>query len=147
MKKLAILLLTIGCTRHLPPETKHYSVPEKLQPYIEEFEEDSVKYGKPITIDNLDVIIVVNLPFNIGGVCNIGEGIPLIRLNYMYVDNIEMERRILFHELGHCVLGRPHDDRMAPWGPASLMNTFLIDANMFHNHQDYYLNELFNPEK
>lgn len=53
---------------------------------------------------------------------------------------------LLFHELGHCVLGRPHDDRMRDDGcPKSIMKSSLSDIDIicYALDRDYYIKELF----
>ncbi len=147
MKTLIVFLLLIGCSRPLP-HPKHYSAPAELQPYITEFIEDSIKYGKPQTVDNL-VIVFDSMSTDIGGTCTPnGRDTPVIRVNSVVWPRMpETYRRIvLLHELGHCILHREHKDTYAAFGaPASIMNTWIIDAGTFLAHENYYLNELFNP--
>jgi hypothetical protein len=76
---------------------------------------------------------------NIEGIC--------FRHNYpkaiVIAENSDLSA--IFHELGHCVLNRSHDNNLQDNGlPRSLMfskNQKLLDFNY-----NYYLNELFNSE-
>lgn len=57
-------------------------------------------------------------------------------------------RIILYHELGHCVLNRRHDDRLVelsgiPEVPKSLMNSFPLRVLLVYKmNKDYYHKEL-----
>lgn len=62
----------------------------------------------------------------------------------------EFERHVLiFHELGHCHLGRTHDSRtgpIAPGGPnqpVSIMSPYVISGFLFQHFEPYYVRELF----
>lgn len=49
---------------------------------------------------------------------------------------------LIFHELGHCDLGRKHDDAILESGyRKSIMNSYIINWNS--NMKDYYFDELF----
>ena len=51
---------------------------------------------------------------------------------------------LLFHELGHCALGRGHFNATHSGGrPESLMNSWLFSQNFYRQHRDEYLKELF----
>jgi hypothetical protein len=51
----------------------------------------------------------------------------------------------MFHELGHCVLDRPHDDDRAvnTRRPASLMSTYLLSSYWYKSYYEEYMYELF----
>jgi hypothetical protein len=77
------------------------------------------------------------------------EGVCL-RLNSPKViviqDNATMS--VIFHELGHCLLGRSHDNSLLSEGfPKSLMydtsEFFMDDRSIFLNNYKYYVDELF----
>ena len=52
---------------------------------------------------------------------------------------------LLFHELGHCVLGiRFHDNSRNQAGfPLSIMSTYIIPEVYYARHRAYYLDQLF----
>lgn len=54
---------------------------------------------------------------------------------------------VIFHELGHCILHREHDDRTIERNgetiPISIMNAHVLDVNDYLLNRDYYLQELF----
>jgi hypothetical protein len=45
------------------------------------------------------------------------------------------KRSLVFHELGHCVLNRKHNDDLYPDGcPKSIMSTYLVTDFCFNSH-------------
>lgn len=57
------------------------------------------------------------------------------------------KEQLLAHELGHCVLGRDHDDdiieREGELIHKSVMSTYSFSDNVFKRHREYYFDELF----
>jgi len=57
--------------------------------------------------------------------------------------------QIIFHELGHCVLNRGHDDTLTTVGSyksakKSIMNASVFgDSFVYRDNKDYYYTELF----
>lgn len=57
------------------------------------------------------------------------------------------QEMLVFHELGHCLLGRGHKNtRMSSGQPESLMNSFIFDERTYLANRDQYLKELFTAE-
>lgn len=54
---------------------------------------------------------------------------------------------LIFHELGHCALDREHDDSLYNNYKTSLMNSILIDENLYYNYTNNYIDELFTSDK
>jgi hypothetical protein len=53
---------------------------------------------------------------------------------------------LIFHEMGHCVLGRAHKSIKTAEGiPASIMHPYRISNSVYKEYRDQYLNELFHP--
>jgi hypothetical protein len=118
--------------------------------YVNEFEYYSKRNAKDIPI-----YFSTKLPSNIAGLCHyyrIGKG-PII-WGYVEIDKAnwlattEYQRiNLIFHELGHCVLGRDH----MPWGdymmacPSSFMYRAVLSTECIENNYENYLHELF-PE-
>lgn len=77
------------------------------------------------------------------GYCEFKGGKPVITLDKEYWTNSPNKDIILWHEMGHCVLGRQHDTHILKNGkPASIM--YPIGFNIDEEEKDYYLDELFN---
>jgi hypothetical protein len=129
------------CTRPNKPSDPAF------QSYVDEFKYyDNVK--------SIDVpVYFANLPTGEAGVCHyfrIGNG-P-IRWGYVEIDQTywgeisEYQKiNLIFHELGHCVLGRDHE----PWGnsvmmcPSSFMYYMVLSTECIQNNYDAYIQEMF----
>jgi hypothetical protein len=67
-----------------------------------------------------------------------------ISLKYSYFSKLPDRSRqaILFHELGHCVLLRDHDNRRTgDWCAASFMHSEVISPACLDKHWEAYLSE------
>lgn len=62
-----------------------------------------------------------------------------------------LKESLLFHELGHCVLGRDHDNETHEANSrtykASLMNSVIVNPGHYNSHKGGYLTELFTLNK
>ncbi|HUV84453.1 MAG TPA: putative metallopeptidase [Methanosarcinales archaeon] len=158
MRILALLLL-IGCgtpIEDLNPtkKDKKYEVADKeLESYINLFEEES-KSRKAVSIDNLIVEYgntadvgqgLLNLLDVTIGVCYSGSDTPRIVIDKSYwADATDTQKEVLmFHELGHCILGRGHDTRLDNGKvPVSVMYPTIFTF-WYTKKRKYYLDELF----
>ena len=71
-----------------------------------------------------------------------------IRLDLRTWDNFSELRReaLVWHELGHCLLGRGHLDDWVDGRPVSVMNTWLLQEHHYEKHYDWYQWELSNGQ-
>lgn len=131
------------------PDTSHHKetvVESDIVPYVKRFE---ALYKKEVDIR----ITFNNLDYPKVGVC------------YTWTDgyrNIEIDTKqwkamsdlgreeVIFHELGHCILGRGHDESKVDLGvfkqaPASIMYPYVFgDASVYREFKDsQYYKELF----
>ena len=156
------LLVLGGCNRD-DDFKPVYEVPEEVQPLIDAFIQEASLRGVSITITNLIVTYDDNPASAVCGSCNssapptdVQKTITLNSKAPCWIEPLELET-LLFHELGHCVLGRSHLGDLLPNGdPKSIMienNVGLyapclypIDGEPCDNtfKRDYYLDELFN---
>lgn len=62
-----------------------------------------------------------------------------------------LKESLLFHELGHCVLNRDHDNETHEANSytykASLMNSVIVNSNQYNQFKAGYLTELFTLNK
>jgi hypothetical protein len=158
---LALIFLT-GCNRE--DDFKGvYDVPAELQPLVDSFVREATMRGRSISITNL-IITYSNEPGNaICGSCNsaslstqIQKVITINAGTPCWTEPMELEN-LLFHELGHCVLGRLHTSERLPNGePRSLMIdnnvglyapcVYQVDGETCSDNtfkRGYYLDELF----
>jgi len=132
----------------VPAHTRQNTVTNpEFQLYINEFEGYSGLDTRAVPISFAD------LPGDEAGVCHyfrVGAG-P-IRWGYIEIDEpywktISEQQRInlIFHELGHCVLGRDHviPTNSVEMCPKSFMHPSVIDTHcLMHNYNDY-IKEMF----
>lgn len=140
-----------------------YDVPEEYQSIVEKFVEEAALRGFDLTIDNLIIYDDPDMKVNLCGSCNSNElntniqKIVKINQRYCWI-NQEQKEGLIFHEFGHCILGRLHTSELLPNGDfKSLMapNEFRVYSPcvyLFDNSpdvcnnvfkRDYYIDELF----
>jgi hypothetical protein len=139
-----------------------YSVPAKYQHFIDTFIYEASIRGHLIEIDNLIINDDENMEAPHCGKCNSSsieknvQKIVSINSNIQCWFTTEQHEVLLFHELGHCVLGRLHDNKRLPNGDfKTLMNendlsvytscVYPVDNGPCDNRfkRSYYLDELF----
>ncbi len=73
-----------------------------------------------------------------------GEAIVTIDKREWEANSSTWREMLMFHELGHCVLGRGHIDTLKPNGkPESLMHRSLFSESYYRSNRQDYLDELF----
>jgi hypothetical protein len=153
----------IGCANGDTPEFRPtYNVPEEWQPLIDTFIQEARHRGHSYVIENLIIRYDEALSDPVCGQCNDARKEALVQkiisINpkaTCWTNNQELEA-LIFHELGHCVLGRAHLNALLPNGdPKSMMisddNTVYAPCQYDIGGQpcdrafkrDYYLDELF----
>ena len=118
----------------------------EFYPYIQEFESYSKLNTSQVPIS------FANLEGNTAGVCHyfrMGEG-P-IRWGYIEIDepnwklmSQNQKVNLIFHELGHCVLGRDHTPKNSVEAcPSSFMDDTILSNYCLELHYKDYLHEMF----
>lgn len=117
---LVFVLLSFGCAR-----VDVQLASAAIKPYVEDFQQNT-----GIEFVNTDILLA-NIPptdseFPIKlGLCYPGVGINVILLNTdCFNNNSETNKKtILAHEIGHCVIGLGHNDKLLDDGcPESVMH-------------------------
>lgn len=160
---LIFLFLNISCGMSLIPKKdfvlvegvstkKHDSTHPEIQPFVGHFEQ----YGRSELND--PSFRVGNIPLNFGtpsnsshdGVCLIySDGTKEIIIRKSWWDNAnQMSRKVMvFHELGHCRLGRKHNDETYmvknTTYKASIMNPVIPNSYDYGMYRDGYIKELY----
>lgn len=146
-----LLLSLFSCREEIEPVVSD----KAFDGYLERFIEEGQKRGYPLDLDETDIIFKFgNLPSLQTGICR-----PRKRPRHIYINPKYWEvasgwerEAIIFHELGHCVLGRIHLNEKLPNGEcASLMDGKEDGFSCVNNlvcprWRDYYYDELFDPE-
>lgn len=148
---LCLFLSLTACNQKLP-FNPHYSVDSTLQQFVQEFEDAGVSVGRPIHIDNLVVRYAKpgQLEPDTLGECFMYDhgqtSTPLILINPddWSTESVVMQRAVMFHELGHCVLWREHDETWLPSGIVkSIMYPYIQNDLDYVNNWPYYVHEMF----
>ena len=155
MLRLIILILIISacgvdCISHKPTVKYHKEVVE----YIKLFEQDHLEYtGRPLIIT--DLIITFNdikTEENPDGLIIIGQcktkynTTPRIELDkkyWSYSDHYN-KKRLVYHELGHCVLNLRHPHNNDELGIMSAVNMPYWECR---NNEQYYIEQFFTEGK
>ncbi len=119
-----------------------------LRPYVDRFAEKYLTYGGHLEVK------ISEIPVNFGdtgdkvGVCLIytnNEREVLVDLEWWNKQGNRRKELLIFHELGHCALGRHHDDSKVEGTnyATTIMNPTLISSKDYINFLDPYHFELF----
>ncbi len=156
------LILIFACTSKNEFEPV-YDVPAEFQPIIETFISEARQRGFNYRIDNLILRYDDELDNIFCGKSNVItqenniQKIILLNPKKCWINEYQ-EEAVIFHELGHCFLGRMHKEDLLPNGdPKSMMvkdNISVyspcvyafgeLDECNFTYKRAYYLDELFN---
>ncbi len=161
---LFALILSLQC-RKAELFVPVYDVHPDFQVLVDKFISEAAQQGIVVSISNLILQYDTSLDMLICGECNSlgdpGKVQKQIRVNpnarcWEYAEELEA---LIFHELGHCILQRPHLADTLPNGdPKSMMIEgnltvyapckYVIDlpenCNNVHK-RTYYIQELFDP--
>ncbi len=125
-------------------------IDSNLQPYVDRFVEEAAQRNMAIDFEELGIEIrLENLDPGVAGQCytrsESGNLIVIDRVIWLSKDDLEKEW-LLFHELGHCQLGRSHEDETDTAGFCkSIMHSSAEVCNMNEDEslRSIYLDELF----
>ncbi|MCB0632332.1 MAG: hypothetical protein R2824_19250 [Saprospiraceae bacterium] len=145
------LLLLAGCQKEEGVTVDNYTIQEELVPYFDRFQEEGAARG--VTVDfvaaQLSAVLDDIAEPNVSGQCYYNGGDPnrlvIDRAFWSQASDIKREF-VIFHELGHCYLGRSHLDTANPDGTCvSMMHSGLSGCRNAYNSwtRSAYLDELF----
>lgn len=146
---LCSLLILVGCGKNYNPNLNRPHVNTSLEAYVNRFVQVAESLGRPVALGRIQVEFVETMEGNVIGKCYPGLMTPRIEINRSYwerpgVSNARRES-LMFHELGHCILGRGHDDSLiSGYGlDKSIMNSIALPSGHYENNWNYYMDELF----
>lgn len=157
----AILFIMITCccccfTCNKPTIELNFfqGVDEELWSFFLMFEQEAAKRGIEIDLSTKEIKgRIAKIHFKkVVGLCShkiAGKKEIIIDLDYWNKCSESNKEMIVFHELGHCYLGRPHSDKMEANGICgSIMKSDLEDCIDFYNSKSrkFLLDELFLKE-
>jgi hypothetical protein len=126
------------------------SIEAQYQPIVDSFTVEAATEGAPVTITDLIIQTVQDLPTTEEmGVCLQGAGTtPTIQINQSMWDSLDADgqQELLFHELGHCVLNRVHEEILNNGVPVSVMSPIFLGSSLYDANKDQYMHELFTSQ-
>lgn len=121
-------------------------------PYYDAFIQEGIKEKKDyssvnITIQYVDTIKNSETENRVLGRCWYDRS--LIEINReAWVDLSENKKTsLIFHELGHCILKRQHDNQELFGQKTSIMHWIILSDREFEGRQEYFFQELFTRKK
>ena len=131
-----------------------YDVAPVFEPYVERFVEEALTYGISYDFqeEGLEIVFRDAVSKESGGQCNSSGLIEIERFFWNDLDDFEKEG-LIFHELGHCVLGRGHKNALLPngeWGSRMRGSPLPDGTNAVINYTGtrlpFYRDEMFDPD-
>lgn len=149
---VACVLLASSCACGVDPSTPKPNAPADVGPIVAEFER---AWGRdvyvPLRIVDTDTIARLTPVAHALGVCTADDNGALILIDETWWARLGPEERwaLVMHELGHCVLGRVHNDAEVAGCPESVMVPAVRGAGRClaagRRNSREYLAELFDP--
>ena len=156
MTNCYLVCLLLFCACSWQQRTK---IPPEVQPYLEAFQQEARHRGTKVQLSDLAVTFDTALSRYSGNTYPLEPNAvasrktfwtpPLIILDttLLWWKNPVTREKVIFHELGHCILNREHKDELLPNGEgASILNTYNNLTRYNSKTRHYYLNELFFPD-
>lgn len=138
MSYLIVLLVALGGLYH--PNKYH----EDFRPHIEQFEADWSRYTGEKKRVYMDIKFKKIYYLPVLGYCDHRKrAIFINERSWKKLNRIE-KKLLIYHELGHCVLDRRHDESIFINGePKSIMHPNGITWKQYRKSKRYYDRELF----
>lgn len=142
MKYLIMLLLITGCGKSIEDfiridntNVKKAKTNPIFAPFIQSFE---AEFNRKVRVP----IVLKTIENKYAGVCLVySNGYREIRINKNSWDQYshEQKEQLIYHELGHCVMNKNHDNALLNnHCPNSIMRSYMFN--------DYEINECYLPE-
>lgn len=142
MKYLIMLLLITGCGKGFEdfirmgePKFKKAKTNPVFAPFIQSFE---TEFNRKVNVP----IVLKTIKQDYAGVCLVySNGYKEIQINKDAWDyySYEQKEQLVYHELGHCVFNKDHDNTLRKNCPNSIMRSFMFN--------EYEINECYLPER
>ncbi len=144
---ITITAILISCNKD---EFEYGYLDDRLSPYFTMFELEAQQrgYSPNLSPDVIEAFIQNVYPNSVAGQCQRNDNRPsqIIIDEGVWNSSTDLEKEFLiFHELGHCILGRSHLDSAHPDGRCiSIMHSVAgVCRNEYETRRSEYLDELF----
>lgn len=142
------LLSVSGCATY---HKAVLSIEPLLGQYVVDFEAEALWHNKPLIVEDLVVKFGPMVDHDSVGYCwQPANGTPVVVIDAAYWQTISAAEQeiLMFHELGHCVLHRGHNNALdSNHMPSSIMYWQLFDGSYYETNRESYLHELFGHAK
>lgn len=122
---------------------KDYDV---FAPYVRSFLEAGERQGRIVNMEHVNILSFNELPHEWVGMCDMITHTVFVLDSFWNRAPIEQREELIWHELGHCALGRGHKlDKLTSY-PSSIMYPYIIPVtqdNNFISNKRGYEEELF----
>jgi len=135
-------------------ETINADIPVDLIPYFESFKEKALEHN--LLVDYEAANVTAEMKFinegSVAGSCTTnGHDLRHITIDQSFWNQAShlLKEMVIFHELGHCILGRGHrEDAFANGVCRSIMRSGLGECSDAYipQNRDYFIEELFSVE-
>lgn len=138
-----------------PTPSPTSDIPQEFKPYVDKFIADGFIQGVDVTKNTINPKLTVkrgNLDSygsSIIGLCERTRTMRRVTIDPDFWDKVSTTQKelLMHHELGHCVLYRPHrSDILQDNTYASIMYPIIMKSSWYTNKYNYYQNELFTWE-
>ena len=153
---LLLLMLFPACGREEINNVKmkhEFSINPEFEAIMYDFEADAGKFNKPVIVSQelTSIEFVSEGKDKVLGTCiDYNDGTKKITIRQEYWTNLHsiIKKRLLYHELGHCVLNRSHYEAKVN-KIDSIMSPYIgfYDYDITYKNWDMLIDELFNPEQ
>lgn len=148
----AIVALTACAKVEIDDTIPQGAIGIDFQPFVDSFVNEGSRYGVAVDTRALTVSFDSTLGEGSLGYCD--KGSVIINEKFWRTSVISDRESLLFHELGHCLLGRSHSSMLTAGYeistntyrvdvPASLMNPNHLAGYFYVSNRDDLLKELF----
>lgn len=147
MRKTLVGLVALTLLTAMGPRRPDISESGETQELFSEFKQLAQAYGT--FLQREDILFSFETFFwgSTAGVCYYQSRSPnRIELSSSHWSrgSETFKEMLLFHELGHCAMGRGHNNgRYSDGRPESLMNSWLFNQQLYRTNREQYLKELF----
>jgi hypothetical protein len=134
------------------PTGKLYSGPAEVEKYVVKFVDDAKAHGVNVLPNMSNPTLTIQFASlssygsSVIGLCETTGSLRRVTFSPTFWNSAsETQRELLaHHELGHCVLYRPHKTSLLSSGAyASIMYPIILASSTYLGNQEYYLNELY----
>lgn len=140
---IPLALLATACGKGVETAAEY---DETFAPYVEEFNQAAADRGLSIRVTSLSIEFGAHERPVVASCREKEFGIRSIIVDPDFWSSAPeiAKRRIMLHELGHCILNRDHDDALSEHGyPKSIMASRNGGARIFSEDLEGALDELF----